>query len=74
MAGHQLVHLEHGDLRLAVKHGLELGVRVDEGLLLGILELVLLDVGPQLAGQLGARQWARAPPPREFMGWGERRE
>ena len=54
MAADKLGHLEHGDLRLAVEHRLELVVGVDERLLGRVLELVLTDVLPKLLGQFGA--------------------
>src|SRR4051812_35105298 len=52
---HQLGHLEHADGILAVEDLLQLGVGLDRPLVLGILEVVLLDVVPDPLGDLGAR-------------------
>ena len=51
--GDQFGHLEHADLLLAIEDDLQCGIRVDEGLLLGVLELVFLDVIPELLGEFG---------------------
>src|SRR5262249_55730629 len=51
----QFGHLEHRDLALSAEHGLELVVGVDHTALFRILEPVLLDVGPELLRDLGAR-------------------
>jgi hypothetical protein len=56
----ELGHLEHRDLRLAAEDGPELIIGVDLGLHLRVLELVSLDVGPELFGELRAGQGARA--------------
>jgi len=40
----QLGHLERADLLLAIEDSLRCGIRIDEGLLLGVPQLVLLDV------------------------------
>jgi hypothetical protein len=56
----ELCHLEHRDLRLAAEDGPELVVGVDLGPHLRVLKPVSLDVGPELFGELGARQGARA--------------
>src|SRR4051794_37015259 len=53
--GEVLVHLEHGDAVLA-EHGLELLIRHDLALVLRVLELVRLDVVPNLAHHLGTGQ------------------
>src|SRR3954471_5030310 len=53
--GEVLVHLEHGDAVFA-EHGLELVVGHDLALVLRVLELVALDVVPNLAHHLGAGQ------------------
>src|SRR5580658_6562925 len=53
MPGHQLGHLEHADLLLAVEDGLQILVSVDKGPLLCILKSVLADVAPEFFGQLG---------------------
>jgi hypothetical protein len=49
-----LVHLEHGDLLLAVEDRLQHFVSVDLGPLFLVLKIVLLDVDPQLGNDLGA--------------------
>ena len=54
--GDQFGHLEHADLLLAIEDDLQCGIRVDEGLLLGVLELVFLDVIPELLGEFGPGQ------------------
>ena len=53
MPGNQLGHLKHADLLLAVEHGLQIFVGIDEGPFFGILQPVLADVGPELFRQLG---------------------
>ena len=53
MPGDQLGHLKHADLLLAVEHGLQIFVGIDEGPLFCILQPVLADVGPKLFRQLG---------------------
>jgi len=50
MPGDQFGHLKHADLLLAVEHGLESFVGIDERPFLGILKFVLLDVVPELLG------------------------
>src|SRR2546425_2836419 len=57
---HQLGHLEHVDLRLAAELRLQRVVGFDHPFVLLVLQLVLLDVRPQLLGQLGARERLRA--------------
>ncbi len=47
VSGDQLGHLEHGDGAFAAEHLLELVVGVDVALVLGVLEIVLLDVDPE---------------------------
>ena len=37
MPGHQLGHFKHADLLLAVEHGLQILVGIDQGLLFGVL-------------------------------------
>src|SRR5918995_4212924 len=51
---HQLGHVEHRDLALAAEHRTELVVRVDGAPVLGVLQAVPLDVGPELLGHFGA--------------------
>src|SRR3954471_2922468 len=53
--GEVFVHLEHGDAVLA-EHGLELLIGHDLALVLRVLELVRLDVVPNLADHLGTGQ------------------
>jgi len=48
-------HLEHADLALAVENWLERIVRIDHGALFLVLATTLLDVVPQLFGELGTR-------------------
>src|SRR5436190_20611872 len=52
---HKLGHLEHVDDGLTAEHGLEVLVGLDVPPVLGVLQLVLLDVGPQLLGDFGPR-------------------
>src|SRR5687767_6732713 len=56
----ELSHLEHRHLGLASKHGLQLVVRVDLSPHLLVLKTVLFDIGPELLGELCAREWIRA--------------
>ena len=56
VAGDELRHLEHAHALLTVENRLQQIVSVDLGLLLRILKLVLLDVVPQLLGQIRARE------------------
>ena len=60
MTRDELRHLEHRDLGLAAEDGLQLVVRIDLGLHLLVLEAILLDVGPELLGELRARERGRA--------------
>jgi len=60
MSGNQLGHLKHADLLFAVENCLQCVVRIDEGFLLGVLKLVLLDVFPKLLGKLSTRKRFRA--------------
>ena len=53
MSGDEFGHLEHADLALAVEDGLERIVRIDHGPFFLILATVLLDVIPELLGELG---------------------
>src|SRR6476661_1481787 len=53
----ELRHLEHGNVALAAKDRLERLVGVDLPAVLGILKSLPLDVGPELLGDLGARNW-----------------
>src|ERR1039458_9765917 len=57
MPGDQLRHLKHADLLLAVEHGFQRLVSIDEGLLFCILQPTLADISPKLFRQL--RPWKR---------------
>src|SRR4051812_22016472 len=57
VSGDQLGHLEHRNGLLATENGLQLVVRIDLRLRLLVLQAILLDVGPELLGQLGAGKW-----------------
>jgi len=57
---HQLGHLEHRNLLLAAEHRLQLFVGIDQALVDRVLQLVLLDVIPDLLRDFGARQRGRA--------------
>src|ERR1700761_7664896 len=48
VAGEMLVHFEHAYLVLAAEDGLQLGVGQDVALVLRVLQVVLLDVVPNL--------------------------
>src|SRR4029079_2012242 len=52
---HKLGHLEHVDGGLAAEDRLQRGVRLDHPLVLLILQLVLLDVRPELLRHFGPR-------------------
>ena len=54
MLADELGHLEHIDDLLACEHGLERLIRIDVALVLGVLELILLDVGPELLDDFAA--------------------
>src|SRR4030095_12594730 len=57
---YHLGHLEHVDRGLAAEDRLQGGVGLDHPLVLRILELVLLDVGPELLGDFRPRDCLRA--------------
>ena len=59
MSRDEFRHLEHAYLALAVKYCPEGIVRVDHRSLFLVLKAVLLDVVPELLGELGTRQRAR---------------
>src|SRR5229473_2145172 len=52
---HQLGHLEHRYLLLSPKYRTELVIGVDHPTLLGVLEVVLLDIRPEFLDDLGSR-------------------
>ena len=54
--GDEFGHLEHADLALAVKDWFERIVRIDHGPLFLVLASILLDVIPELLGELRARK------------------
>jgi len=56
VTGDQLGHLEHRDRLLTAKDGLQFVVSVDLGLGLFVLQTILLDVSPELLGELCARK------------------
>ena len=56
----ELGHLEHRHLLLAAEHRAQLLVGVDEAPIDGVLQLVLLDVVPDLLGDIGAGHRHRA--------------
>lgn len=56
MARDEFGHLEHRDLLLAIEDRLQLVIGIDLGLFLSILQAVLLDVCPELLGDLCARK------------------
>ena len=53
----QLGHVEHADLSLAIEDDLHGGVGIDHALVLFVLKTVLLDISPELLGELCAGQW-----------------
>ncbi|SPJ17211.1 hypothetical protein SBBP2_260007 [Burkholderiales bacterium] len=54
-----LGQVEHRYLRLATEQGFELVVGVDVAAIDRVLQLVLLNIGPDLAGYLGSRERGR---------------
>ena len=69
---HQLRHVEHADLRLAAEHRLELVVGIDCAAVLCILQVVLLDVLPELLHDFRARHRLVADDGRELRARRER--
>src|SRR4051812_6144566 len=69
---HQLDHLEHVDHRLAAEDRLEVVVGLDVPPVLRILQLVLLDVRPELLGDFRARNGLAADDFRERRARGHR--
>ena len=59
MPGDEFRHLEHAYLALAVEYRPERVVRVDHSSLFLVLTTVLLDVVPELLGELGTRDRLR---------------
>src|SRR4029079_19293459 len=69
---HKLGHLEHVDGGLAAEDRLQRVVRLDHPLVLLILQLVLLDVRPELLRHFGPRDRlvsATLPQPRPWRAW-----
>src|ERR1035437_2505681 len=66
VARDELGHLEHADLGLATKDGLEGVVGIDLRADLLVLQAILLDVDPELLGELRAGQRGRANDGSEF--------
>jgi hypothetical protein len=60
-------HFEHANLALAVENRPERIVGVDLGSLFFVLKAIPLNVGPELFGQLGTRQWSRTNNSRELV-------
>ena len=54
MGRDELRHLEHRDLRLATKYGLEKRVSVDIALVFSVLETVFLNIVPDFLGEFAA--------------------
>ena len=52
--------LEHIDLSLPIKNGLQFGIGIDQALVFGVLQIVGLDVIPQQFGGFAATLVARA--------------
>ena len=67
MSGDEFSHLEHAYLALAVKYRPERVVRVNHRSLLFVLTTVLLDIVPELLGELGTRQRLRTDNCRQFV-------
>jgi hypothetical protein len=67
MTRDELGHLEHAHLALAVKYRLECIVGVDLSSDFFILKTVLLDVVPELLGELGTWNWFRTNNGGEFI-------
>ena len=65
MARDELRHLEHADRLLAVEDRLQLVVGIDLGSHLLVLETILLDVVPELLGEIGTREGFRTDNRRE---------
>ena len=64
---HELGHLKHRDLIAPIEHLLQLVIRVDLGLVRGILEVVTADLIPEFAGDFGPRNGFIADDCREFI-------
>ena len=71
MRRNQLGHLKHRYLLLAAENHFQLGIRIDHAAIRGILQIIRLDVIPDLLGDLGARYRFGADDFREFFGWGD---
>ena len=56
MPGNELGHFEHSNLALTAKERLQFSVGNDIPFVLGILEIVLLDIFPYLLHHLPSRQ------------------
>ena len=54
MLADELGHVEHADLSFATENNLEGGVGVDVAAVLFVLKTILLDVRPELLGELSA--------------------
>src|SRR5882672_6940720 len=56
MMSHELRQIEHGDLLLPVNDRPQLCIRIDHAPILGILQTVLFNIGPEPFSDLGAWQ------------------
>src|SRR4028119_151468 len=72
MRAQMLVHLEHAD-RFLAEDLLQLVVGIDLPPILGVLKIVLLDIGPDLADDLATREVVLADDLGEFRRWGHGR-
>src|SRR5206468_8964987 len=70
MLGDELGHLEHVDLALSSEDGLQGVVGIDHSAVLAVLQLVSLDIGPELLGHFGARYRLGAHYFRQHGAWG----
>ena len=61
------IHLEHAHLVLAAEYGPKLLIRQNLTLVRGILQVVGLDLLPDLAHHLGSRQRGRSDNGRQFV-------
>ena len=64
---HELGHLKHRDLVASIEHLLQLVIRIDLGLVRGILEVVTADVIPEFTGDFGPRDGFVADDCRELF-------
>ena len=67
MLGNEFRHFKHIHHRLATEHFLQVFVGIDVTLVLWILEILLLDVDPELFDDLGPWHWPFSDYRREFL-------